>query len=93
MLPKYLDNAEEGATIFLTNSIMSVMDRLSAASLIAAHSEDTEEDEEDNDKDLMAPDDGYGDFTNRHNIFARDNIWIIATEDTTKAYLQMAPQV
>jgi hypothetical protein len=28
----------------------------------------------------------YGDFTNRQNIFARDNIWIIATDDTTKAY-------
>jgi hypothetical protein len=28
----------------------------------------------------------YGDFTNRRNIFARDNIRIIATDDTTKAY-------
>ena len=28
----------------------------------------------------------YGDFTNRHNMFARDNIWIIAADHATKAY-------
>jgi hypothetical protein len=28
----------------------------------------------------------YGDFTNRCAMFARDNIWIIAADDTTKAY-------
>ena len=28
----------------------------------------------------------YGFFTNRRNMFARDNIWIIATDNTTKAY-------
>jgi hypothetical protein len=28
----------------------------------------------------------YGDFTNRRNMFMRDNIWIIAIDDTMKAY-------
>ena len=28
----------------------------------------------------------YGDFTNRRNMFARDNIWIIAADHATKAY-------
>jgi hypothetical protein len=28
----------------------------------------------------------YGDFTNRCNMLARDNIWIIATDHATKAY-------
>ena len=28
----------------------------------------------------------YGDFTNRRGMFARDNIWIIAADETTKAY-------
>ncbi len=57
-LHKYLDNAKERATNFLTNSTMSAMDWLSAASLNAAHIEDAEEDEEGDDDDLMAADDG-----------------------------------
>ena len=28
----------------------------------------------------------YGDFANRRNMFARNNIWIIATDNATKAY-------
>ncbi len=28
----------------------------------------------------------YGDFTNRRAMFAWDNTWIIAADDTTKAY-------
>ncbi len=28
----------------------------------------------------------YGDFTNRRAMFAWDNIWIIAADDTTEAY-------
>jgi len=28
----------------------------------------------------------YGDFTHRRNMFARDNIWIIAADHATKAY-------
>jgi hypothetical protein len=28
----------------------------------------------------------YGDFINRRAMFSRDNIWIIAAGDTTKAY-------
>ena len=39
MLPKYLDNAEERATMFLTDSTISVMDHVSTASLNAARSE------------------------------------------------------
>jgi hypothetical protein len=28
----------------------------------------------------------YGDFTNRRGVFAKDNIWIMAAEESTKAY-------
>ena len=28
----------------------------------------------------------YGDFTNKHGMFARDNIWIMAKDEHTKAY-------
>jgi hypothetical protein len=28
----------------------------------------------------------YGDFTNKHGMFARDNIWIMATDENAKAY-------
>ena len=28
----------------------------------------------------------YGDFTNKRGMFARDNIWIMATDEHTKAY-------
>jgi hypothetical protein len=28
----------------------------------------------------------YGDFTNRRGLFARDNTWIIAADDSTKSY-------
>ena len=58
MLPKYLDDAEERATMFVTDSTISVMDHVSTASLNVACSEDTGEDKEDDDEDLMAPDDG-----------------------------------
>ncbi len=59
MLDKYLDNAEECATMFLTDSTISAKDCLSTAGLNAVHSDDTGEDEEDDGKDLMAPDDGF----------------------------------
>ncbi len=59
MLPKYLDDAKEHATMFLTYSTISAMDRLSTSGLNAARSEDAGEDEEDDDEDLMAPDDGF----------------------------------
>ena len=28
----------------------------------------------------------YGDFTSRRGVFAKDNIWIIAADKSTKAY-------
>ena len=28
----------------------------------------------------------YGDFTNRRGVFAKDNIWIMAADESTKAY-------
>jgi hypothetical protein len=28
---------------------------------------------------------GYGDFTNKRGMFARDNIWIMAADEHTKA--------
>jgi hypothetical protein len=28
----------------------------------------------------------YGDFTNKHGMFARDNIWIMAADEHAKAY-------
>ena len=59
MLPKYLDDAKEHATMFLTDSTISAMNCLSTADLNAACSEDTGEDEEDVDEDLVAPDDGF----------------------------------
>jgi hypothetical protein len=58
MLPKYLQDAEECATRFLTDVTISAMDRLSSAGLLAACSEDAEEDEEDND-DMMDADDVF----------------------------------
>ena len=59
MLPKYLDDAEERATMFVTDSTISVMDHVSTAGLNVACSEDTGEDKEDDNEDLMAPDDGF----------------------------------
>ncbi len=58
MLPKYLDDAKERSTMFLTDSTISV-DHVSTSGLNAARSEDAGEDKEDDDKYLMAPDDGF----------------------------------
>jgi hypothetical protein len=58
MLPMYLQYAKEHATSFLTNVTISVMDCLSSAGLLAAPSEDTGEDKEDND-DMMDADDVF----------------------------------
>jgi hypothetical protein len=58
MLPKYLQDAKECSTSFLTNVTISVMDRLSLAGLLAVDSEDAKEDEEDND-DMMDADDVF----------------------------------
>ena len=43
---KYLDNAKERATMFLTDSTISVMDHVSTAGLDAARSEDAQPAEE-----------------------------------------------
>ena len=59
MLPKCLGNAKERTTMFLTDSTISVMDRLSTAGLNAAHSDNAGEDKEDDNKNLMAPYDGF----------------------------------
>ena len=56
---KYLDNAKERVTMFLTDSTISVMDHVSTAGLDAARSEDAGEDKEDDDEDLLAPDDRF----------------------------------
>jgi hypothetical protein len=45
--------------MFLTDSTILATDRLSIAGLNASRSDDAGEDEEDDDKDLMAPDDGF----------------------------------
>jgi hypothetical protein len=58
MLPKYLQDAEEHATHFLTDVTISAMDRLSSAGLLSARSEEAEEDEEDDD-DMMDADDVF----------------------------------
>jgi len=58
MLPKYLDDAKERSTMFLTDSTISV-DHVSTSGLNADRSEDAGEDKEDDDKYLMAPDDGF----------------------------------
>jgi hypothetical protein len=56
MLPKYLQDAKEHATSFLTNVTISAMDRLSSSGLLAARSEDAKEDKEDNDGMMDADD-------------------------------------
>jgi hypothetical protein len=58
MLPKYLQDAKECATSFLTDVIISAMDHLSSAGLLAVRSEDAKEDKEDND-DMMDADDVF----------------------------------
>jgi hypothetical protein len=45
--------------MFLTDSTILATDRLSIAGLNASRSDDAGEDKEDDDKDLMAPDDGF----------------------------------
>jgi hypothetical protein len=58
MLPKYLQDAKEHTTSSLTNVTISAMDRLSSAGILAACSEDAEEDEKNYD-DMMDADDVF----------------------------------